>query len=111
LACVQVSPDRVIRTTSGCVPSVLRASRAHRKFGEKTVVHNYGHGGSAITLSWGTGQLAVDQANDVETGPARECAVIGCGVIGLSTARLLQLRSYRPTIRVRWLSAKLVPTE
>jgi D-amino-acid oxidase len=96
LARVQVSPDRVIRTTVGLRPFrpsgfVVRAE----KLGEKTVIHNYGHGGAGITMSWGTAQLAVEQAAGVE---ARDCAVIGCGVIGLSTARLLQLRGYRPTI-------------
>lgn len=93
---VQVSPDRVIRTVVGLRPYrpsgfVVRAE----KLDSKLVVHNYGHGGSGITLSWGTAQLAVELAADSE---ARDCAVIGCGVVGLSTARLLQLRGYRPTI-------------
>src|SRR5215471_627063 len=96
LAPVQISPDREIRTVVGLRPYrpsgfVVKAE----KIGEKTVIHNYGHGGAGITLSWGTAQLAVEQAAAIET---RDCAVIGCGVIGLSTARLLQLRGYRPTI-------------
>jgi D-amino-acid oxidase len=65
------------------------------KLDTKTVIHNYGHGGAGITLSWGTAQLAVEEASKVET---RECAVIGCGVIGLSTARLLQQRGYAVSI-------------
>ena len=93
---VDVAADRVIRVTVGLRPFrpsgfVVRAER----LGEKTVIHNYGHGGSGITLSWGTAQQAVELAAGME---ARNCAVIGCGVIGLSTARLLQLRGYRPTI-------------
>ena len=96
LARVQVSPDRVIRTVVGLRPFrpsgfVVRAE----KLDAKTVIHNYGHGGSGITLSWGTAQLAADLASGAE---ARDCAVIGCGVIGLSTARLLQLRGFRPVI-------------
>ena len=99
MARVQVSPDRVIRTTVGLRPFrpsgfVVRAE----KLGEKTVIHNYGHGGAGITLSWGTAQLAVEQAAGID---ARDCAVIGCGVIGLSTARLLQLRGYRPPFTPR----------
>src|SRR5262249_53570662 len=58
-------------------------------------VHNYGHGGAGITLSWGTAQLAVEEG--IKTG-LRECAVIGCGVVGLATARILQQRGYQPII-------------
>lgn len=65
------------------------------KIGEKVVIHNYGHGGAGITLSWGTGQLAAEEG--AKSG-LRDCAVIGCGVIGLSTARILQQRGYRPVI-------------
>lgn len=93
---VRVSPDRVIRTITGLRPYrpsgfVVRGE----KRGEKTIVHNYGHGGAGITLSWGTAQLAVEEGAKSES---RDCAVLGCGVIGLSTARMLQLRGYNPVI-------------
>ena len=99
LSRVRVSPDRVIRTIVGLRPYrpsgfVVRAE----KFGDKLVVHNYGHGGAGITLSWGTAQLAVDEGMK---GSRRDCAVIGCGVVGLSTARLLQERGFQPTIYAR----------
>jgi FAD dependent oxidoreductase len=94
-----VARDRVIRTVAGLRPFrpsgfVVRAE----KMSEKLVIHNYGHGGAGITLSWGTSLLAVDLAPRSE---ARDCAVIGCGVVGLSTARLLQLRGYRTVIYTR----------
>jgi D-amino-acid oxidase len=94
-----VAPDRVIRTVVGLRPFrpsgfVVRGE----KLDAKTVIHNYGHGGAGITLSWGTAQLAVEEAAKTE---ARDCAVLGCGVVGLSTARLLQLRGYRPIIYTR----------
>src|SRR5262249_10870493 len=104
LARVKVSADRVIRSIVG-----LRPFRAPgfvvkgEKLDAKTVIHNYGHGGAGITLSWGTAQLAVDEG--AKSG-ARDCAVIGCGVVGLSTARLLQLRGYNPVIY-----AKAMPPE
>jgi glycine/D-amino acid oxidase-like deaminating enzyme len=98
LARVRVSPDRVIRVTTGLRPFrpsgfVVRAER----MGDKVVVHNYGHGGAGITLSWGTAQLAVDAADAAKMG-ARDCVVIGCGVVGLTTAILLQQRGYRPIV-------------
>ena len=96
LAKVRVAPERVIRTIVGLRPFrpagfVVRAE----KLDHKVVIHNYGHGGAGITLSWGTAQLAVEAAATIE---AHRAAVIGCGVAGLSTARLLQQRGYAVTI-------------
>jgi len=65
------------------------------KLDDRLIVHNYGHGGAGITVSWGTAPLALDEAAKTEF---RDCAVIGCGVVGLSTARLLQESGYNPVI-------------
>jgi len=85
---VDVAPERVIRTVAGLRP--YRASgfvvRAEA-LGDKRLVHNYGHGGAGITLSWGTSRLAADLA--LAERPA-SVAVLGAGVMGLTTARLLQ---------------------
>jgi glycine/D-amino acid oxidase-like deaminating enzyme len=93
---VNVAPDREIRTVVGLRPFrptgfVVRAD----KLGEKLVVHNYGHGGGGVTLSWGTAHLATRAA--LESG-AKRMAVLGCGAVGLATARLLQLAGVRVTI-------------
>src|SRR5881396_710429 len=53
LAPVRASFDRVIRTTVGLRPHrdsgfVLRAE----KLDAKTLIHNYGFGGSGMSLSW-----------------------------------------------------------
>jgi D-amino-acid oxidase len=98
---VHVSEDRVIRTVVGLRPYrpsgfVVRAE----KVGDKTVVHNYGHGGGGITLSWGTSELAIDEA--WTTGEKR-FAVLGCGAVGLASARLLQQRGAEVTIYAREL--------
>src|SRR6185312_14230312 len=94
---VKVARNRVIREVVGLRPYrpsgfVVDAQR----FGNKLLVHNYGHGGGGVTLSWGTASLAVDMARDFliahkQPRPAH-FAVLGCGVSGLSTARLLQRR-------------------
>jgi glycine/D-amino acid oxidase-like deaminating enzyme len=93
---VQVSPKRVIRTVVGLRP--FRASGFvvnATKLDAKTVVHNYGHGGGGLALSWGTSHLATELA--LETGETR-FAVLGCGAVGLATARLLQRRGADVTI-------------
>jgi glycine/D-amino acid oxidase-like deaminating enzyme len=96
LAVPRISADRVIRTTVGLRPHrdggfVLRADRLD----DKTLIHNYGHGGAGMSLSWGCGTLVADLAQPAN---ARRAAVIGCGSPGLCTARQLQRRGYDVTI-------------
>ena len=96
---VNVDPARLIRTVVGLRPYRSTGFRVEAQpWGSKTVVHNYGHGGAGITLSWGTAQLAVELA---WKGPDVDYAVLGCGVVGLSTARVLQERGGRVTIYAR----------
>lgn len=85
---VKVSRDRLVRTLVGLRPFrpegfVVREER----IGSKRVVHHYGHGGCGVTLSWGTAQLALEEVLREEVA---SCAVLGCGAVGLATARLLQ---------------------
>jgi glycine/D-amino acid oxidase-like deaminating enzyme len=99
LARVIVSRDRILKTVVGLRPFrkpgfVVRAE----KRGDQTIVHNYGHGGAGVTLSWGSAQLAVDEV--MRTGDKR-IAVLGCGAVGLATARLLQQRGLEATIYAR----------
>ena len=101
LAKLQVSPDRVIREVVGLRP--FRRSGFNvsvDRTGEQLVVHNYGHGGGGVSLSWGTARLAVDLALAT---PHRVAAVLGCGVVGLSTALLLQRAGVRTTIYAKEL--------
>ncbi len=64
-------------------------------FGDKRLVHNYGHGGSGWSLSWGSAEMARDLALSGGVGPV---AVIGCGAIGLTTATLLRRAGAEVTI-------------
>ena len=99
LPLVRVSADRVIRTSVGLRPFRPAGFRvATERFDDKTVIHNYGHGGAGISLSWGTGLLAAELA---EPHPSRRAAVIGAGAVGLATARHLQRRGFEVTIYAR----------
>src|SRR5258706_3948139 len=102
---VKVSRDRIIREVVGLRPYRPEGFRVEaERIGEKLLVHNYGHGGAGITLSWGTASLAADLARDflgartsrpqrrTRSTTHRHFAVLGCGVNGLTTARLLQRR-------------------
>jgi D-amino-acid oxidase len=96
LAPVLADESRVIRTMAGLRPYrrsgfVVRAEQ----LGEKRLVHNYGHGGGGITLSWGTSKLAAELGLQGHTGPV---AVLGGGVVGLSAARLAQEAGFPVTI-------------
>lgn len=66
--------------------------------GGARVVHNYGHGGSGWSLSWGSATLAARRA--MEGSPA-EVAVVGCGAIGITSAILLQEAGAQVTIYAR----------
>jgi glycine/D-amino acid oxidase-like deaminating enzyme len=96
LAPVLVDESRVIRTVAGLRPYrrsgfVVRVE----PLGEKRLVHNYGHGGGGITLSWGSSKLAAELGLQGHSGPV---AVLGAGVMGLSTARLVQEAGFPVTI-------------
>lgn len=99
LAPVLATEDRIIRQVVGLRPFrrsgfLVRAEPQN----EKLLIHNYGHGGGGVSLSWGTADLAVELAL---ASSRREAAVVGCGVVGLSTARLLQDHGFAVTIYAR----------
>ena len=101
LAPVAVEEDRIIRRVVGLRPFrpggfVVRAE----PLGDKLLVHNYGHGGGGVTLSWGTAELAAELAAPLA---GADCAVLGCGAVGLATARTLQSQGAQVTIYTRAL--------
>jgi glycine/D-amino acid oxidase-like deaminating enzyme len=93
---VRASTDRITRITVCTRPFRAQGPRLDtEQIGSKLVVHNYGHGGSGWSLSWGSSDIAVRKA--MASGE-RDIAVIGCGAMGLTSALLLQRAGARVTI-------------
>lgn len=58
-----LSDADVLRTAAGLRPYRHGSVRLEpENFGSHRVVHNYGHGGSGVTLSWGSAEAAVELA-------------------------------------------------
>lgn len=93
---IRAQADRIFRVTACLRPFRAAGPRLDvERVGEKTVVHNYGHGGSGWSLSWGSGSIVVEKA--MATGE-RDIAVLGCGALGLTSAILLQRAGAKVTI-------------
>ncbi|MGO4504471.1 MULTISPECIES: FAD-dependent oxidoreductase [unclassified Dyella] len=104
LAPIRASTDRITGVYVCTRPFRAAGPRIElEKIGKKTLVHNYGHGGSGWSLSWGSGTLALQM---VQASGARELGVVGCGAIGLTTALLAQ----RAGLATR-IYAKALPPE
>jgi len=85
---VRAGIDRIVAVTVCTRPFRAKGARIEtEKLGRKTVVHNYGHGGSGWSLSWGSSTLALRLTLQTKV---REIAVIGCGALGLTSALLAQ---------------------
>ncbi|MGQ3053276.1 MAG: FAD-dependent oxidoreductase [Roseateles sp.] len=95
-AAMRASVDRLIDITVGIRPFRAQGPRieAERRFG-KTLVHHYGHGGSGWSLCWGSAQRALALVQAAGLRPGARIAVVGCGAIGLATARTAQQAGYK----------------
>ncbi len=60
---------------------------------EKLIIHNYGHGGAGVTLSWGCALEVEDLLVGLDSYTDKmNIAIMGCGIMGLTVAsRLLHL--------------------
>jgi len=86
-----------------CCIRPLRAAGPNlgtEQLGDTLVIHNYGHGGSGWSLSWGSAEIAVGKAMSVLPS---EVAVIGCGIVGLTSAVVAQRAGLKVTIYAREL--------
>lgn len=104
LAPIRATPDRIVAVNVCTRPFRAQGPRIEvERIGRRQVVHNYGHGGSGWSLSWGSAELAVRLAQ--AAGAERTLAVIGCGAIGLTTALVAQ----RAGLRVRIYASERPP--
>lgn len=97
-----LSDAAVVRAIAGIRPCRhgglrLETERVSRGARTKTVIHNYGHGGCGVTLALGCAQAAADLVAR-EVGAGAPVAVLGAGVVGLSTAVELSARGHGVTV-------------
>lgn len=96
---IRVSPPDVFRTTVCLRPFRAAGPRIEsEEVGRKQIVHNYGHGGSGWSLSWGSAAEAVRLA--MQNAP-KKIAVIGAGALGLTAAITAQRAGAEVTIYAR----------
>jgi D-amino-acid oxidase len=99
LAPVRARVDRLFDITVCLRPFRAAGPRLDTEYvANKLVVHNYGHGGSGWSLSWGSSTMAVRKAMSVSP---RKVAVVGCGALGLTSATLAQAAGAQVTIYAR----------
>jgi glycine/D-amino acid oxidase-like deaminating enzyme len=95
---IRAHVDRIFRITVCLRPFRAAGPRLDvDHVGNKIVVHNYGHGGSGWSLSWGSADLVVRKALEAASDN-REVAIIGCGALGLTAAITAQRAGLRVTI-------------
>lgn len=95
---IRAHADRIFRITVCLRPFRAAGPRMDvEKVGDKTIVHNYGHGGSGWSLSWGSATIATESAMSAAQG-SQEIAVLGAGAIGLTSATMLQRAGAKVTI-------------
>jgi len=116
-----LADDQILRIVAGLRPCRRGGLRLEAETldggaggGRKTIVHNYGHGGCGVTIGFGCAHLAADlaqQALGEPPGAAGDVAartqtgrrlspiaVLGAGVIGLTTALELLRRGHGVTL-------------
>lgn len=96
---MRVGPGEIVDVKCCLRPFRAQGPRLDaEQMGDTLVIHNYGHGGSGWSLSWGSAEVTVGKAMSVLPG---EIAVIGCGIVGLTAAIQAQRAGARVVIYAR----------
>ncbi len=98
---IDLSPARFLGYTAGLRPFRAPTPRLELEtLGDQLVVHNYGHGGSGITMCWGSSREAVNLLQP-HLSAGTPVAVLGAGAMGLCCATLLHRAGHRVRIYTR----------
>lgn len=98
LSTPNIARENMIGTNVGIRPFRKTGIRIEgEEIGDKWIIHNYGYGGSGLTLSFG-GALEVLEILKTKKKPCKSVAVLGAGVIGLTTAYDLLEKGYEVEI-------------
>lgn len=86
---------------AGLRPYRAGGPRLEVEFSQGRVIgHNYGHGGSGITLAWGS-CLEILELLQPQLQAHSRVAVLGAGIMGLCSAWLLQRSGHQTTLYAR----------
>ena len=101
LAPIRAHVDRIYDIKACIRPFRTKGPRLDvEQIGDALVIHNYGHSGAGWSLSWGSADMQVQKA--MSRSP-KKIAVIGCGIIGLTSALMAQRAGAQVTIYTREL--------
>lgn len=93
---VLVRRDRILKNVVGLRPHRDGGYKlSEEPFNGKHLIHNYGHSGDGVSLSWGCAQIAAEMAHKGEGG---DIAILGSGVMGLTTGFILTSWGHSVTI-------------
>jgi hypothetical protein len=92
----QYDEKHLLGFTSGIRPYRVAGVRMEKeRMNGKVVYHNYGHGGGGISVGYGCAENVISNYFLPEKVPHSEkVAILGAGIIGLTTAYILTLKGY-----------------
>lgn len=89
-----LSEDLIIGTNVGIRPYRKNGVRIElQSIQDKQIIHNYGYGGSGLTLSFGGAKEVLDILSQLNSS-SKTVAILGAGVAGLTTAYDLLEKGY-----------------